>query len=76
MGGGPPILLIPGWPQSWYAGRYVMPQLVDAAYRVIAVDPRGMGKVMHPYARSSFHVTEPQMRPAGDRLCDCTNACL
>jgi len=43
-GDGPPILLIPGWPQSWYAWRYVMPQLVDAGYRVIAVDPRGMGE--------------------------------
>ncbi|ALE88069.1 alpha/beta fold hydrolase [Pseudomonas versuta] len=43
-GEGPPVLLIPGWPQSWYAWRYVMPQLVDAGYRVIAVDPRGMGE--------------------------------
>jgi pimeloyl-ACP methyl ester carboxylesterase len=42
-GVGPTVLLIPGWPQSWYAWRYVMPQLVDAGYRVIAVDPRGMG---------------------------------
>lgn len=43
-GDGPPLLLIPGWPQSWYAWRYVMPQLVDAGYRVIAIDPRGMGE--------------------------------
>lgn len=43
-GEGPPVLLIPGWPQSWYAWRYVMPELVDAGYRVIAVDPRGMGE--------------------------------
>ncbi len=43
-GEGPPVLLIPGWPQSWYAWRYVMPQLADAGYRVIAVDPRGMGE--------------------------------
>ena len=43
-GEGPSILLIPGWPQSWYAWRYVMTQLVDAGYRVIAVDPRGMGE--------------------------------
>ncbi len=43
-GEGPPVLLIPGWPQSWYAWRYVMPQLAAAGYRVIAVDPRGMGE--------------------------------
>src|SRR3984893_42364 len=24
-GSGAPILLLPGWPQSWYAWRYVMP---------------------------------------------------
>lgn len=26
--------------------------------------------------RNSFHVTEPQIRPTRDRLCDCGNACL
>ncbi|MBF6616325.1 MAG: alpha/beta fold hydrolase [Candidimonas sp.] len=43
-GNGPPVLLIPGWPQSWYAWRYVMPRLADAGYRVVAIDPRGMGE--------------------------------
>jgi pimeloyl-ACP methyl ester carboxylesterase len=47
-GAGKPILLIPGWPQSWYAWRYVMPRLVAAGYRVIAVDPRGMGESDRP----------------------------
>ena len=43
MGGtGEPLLLIPGWPQSWYAWRYVMPELAQK-YAVIAVDPRGVG---------------------------------
>lgn len=42
-GEGPPVLLIPGWPQSWYAWRHVMVGLVDAGRRVVAVDPRGMG---------------------------------
>jgi pimeloyl-ACP methyl ester carboxylesterase len=43
-GEGAPILLIPGWPQSWYAWRYVMHELVRSGRRVIAVDPRGMGE--------------------------------
>lgn len=42
-GSGAPILLIPGWPQSWYAWRLVMPLLAAQGRRVIAVDPRGMG---------------------------------
>jgi pimeloyl-ACP methyl ester carboxylesterase len=47
-GSGAPVLLLPGWPQSWYAWRYVMPLLVAAGRRVIALDPRGMGDSDHP----------------------------
>ncbi len=42
-GHGPPVLLICGWPQTWYAWRLVMPGLAAAGYRVVAVDPRGVG---------------------------------
>src|SRR6516165_5008940 len=41
-GNGAPVLLLPGWPQSWYAWRYVMPLLLAAGRRVIALDPRGI----------------------------------
>ena len=47
-GSGSPILLLPGWPQSWYAWRYVMPLLAKAGRRVIALDPRGMGDSDRP----------------------------
>jgi len=47
-GSGAPILLIPGWPESWYAWRDVIPKLVRAGRRVIAIDPRGMGDSAHP----------------------------
>ncbi|RRZ91693.1 alpha/beta fold hydrolase [Erwinia sp. 198] len=47
-GSGDPVLLLPGWPQSWYAWRYVMPLLIAAGRRVIAVDPRGLGDSAHP----------------------------
>lgn len=42
-GFGRPLLLIPGWPQSWYAWRHVMPALALVGRRVIAIDPRGLG---------------------------------
>jgi pimeloyl-ACP methyl ester carboxylesterase len=45
---GDPILLVPGWPQSWYAWRFVMPRLVAAGHRVVALDLRGMGDSDHP----------------------------
>jgi pimeloyl-ACP methyl ester carboxylesterase len=41
-GDGPPLLLVHGWPQSWYAWRMLMPALARD-FRVIAVDQRGMG---------------------------------
>ena len=41
-GEGPPLLLVHGWPESWYAWRFVMPALARD-FEVIAVDQRGMG---------------------------------
>ncbi|HEX6340599.1 alpha/beta hydrolase [Umezawaea sp.] len=41
-GDGPPLLLLPGWPQFWYGFRLVMPALADR-FTVIAADPRGTG---------------------------------
>jgi pimeloyl-ACP methyl ester carboxylesterase len=41
-GDGPPLLLVHGWPQSWYAWRLVMPALAQD-FQVIAVDQRGIG---------------------------------
>jgi pimeloyl-ACP methyl ester carboxylesterase len=41
------VVLIPGWPQTWYVWRKVMPELAKT-YRVIAVDTRGMGASSRP----------------------------
>ena len=41
-GEGPPLLLVHGWPQTWYQYRLVMPQLAQD-FEVIAVDQRGIG---------------------------------
>jgi pimeloyl-ACP methyl ester carboxylesterase len=46
-GQGPPLLLIHGWPQTWYAWRMVMPALARD-FRVIAVDQRGIGLTDNP----------------------------
>jgi len=42
-GSGDPVLLIPGWPQSWYAWRLVIPLLAAHGRKVYAIDPRGFG---------------------------------
>jgi pimeloyl-ACP methyl ester carboxylesterase len=41
-GDGPPLLLIHGWPGSWYYWRLVMPALARD-FQVVAVDQRGIG---------------------------------
>lgn len=42
-GHGDPVLLIPGWPQSWYAWRSVMKAMAAGGREVYAIDPRGFG---------------------------------
>jgi pimeloyl-ACP methyl ester carboxylesterase len=41
-GQGPPLLLVHGWPQNWYAWRQLMPALAES-FTVVAVDQRGIG---------------------------------
>jgi pimeloyl-ACP methyl ester carboxylesterase len=38
----PPVVLVHGWPQNWWAWREVIPDLAES-FRVIAVDLRGHG---------------------------------
>jgi pimeloyl-ACP methyl ester carboxylesterase len=41
-GEGPPLLLVHGWPETWYYWRLVMPTLARDFY-VVAPDQRGIG---------------------------------
>jgi pimeloyl-ACP methyl ester carboxylesterase len=46
-GDGPPLLLVHGWPQTWYAWRLVMPALARD-FTVIVPDQRGIGLTGRP----------------------------
>lgn len=46
-GQGFPVVLLHGWPQSWYEWHHIMPRL-SAEYRVIAPDLRGLGDSSRP----------------------------
>ena len=46
-GQGTPIVLLPGWPETWWAYHKVMPELAKK-HRVIVVDIRGMGTSEKP----------------------------
>ena len=43
----PPLLLVHGWPQSWWAWRHAIPTLAES-FRVIAPDLRGHGWTQAP----------------------------
>ncbi|MFJ1298687.1 alpha/beta fold hydrolase [Pseudomonadota bacterium AL_CKDN230030165-1A_HGKHYDSX7] len=46
-GQGEPLLLVPGWPQTWYAWRKTMRALARH-YTVVAIDPPGLGDSDRP----------------------------
>jgi pimeloyl-ACP methyl ester carboxylesterase len=46
-GRGAPVVLLPGWPRTWWEFHKIMPALA-ATHRVIAVDLRGMGGSAKP----------------------------
>lgn len=45
---GPLVVLLHGWPQTWYTWRKVMPPLAKAGYRTLAIDYRGAGDSEKP----------------------------
>ncbi len=47
LGEGFPVVLLHGWPQTWYEWRHIMPRLAER-YRVIAPDLRGLGDSSRP----------------------------
>ncbi|MEV6605217.1 alpha/beta hydrolase [Kutzneria sp. NPDC051319] len=46
-GQGEPVVLLPGWPETWWAYHKVLPRLAER-HQVIAVDLRGMGASAKP----------------------------
>ncbi len=71
-GDGPLVLLVPGWPQSLYAWRKVMPALA-AHYHVVAFDPPGIGDSAPPVggydtANIASHI-DPLLDDLGARDC-------
>jgi pimeloyl-ACP methyl ester carboxylesterase len=60
MGTGPLVLLVHGWPESWYSWRHQLPALAKAGYHAVAPDMRGYGKSDKPAAVEDYdiqHVT-------------------
>jgi len=47
LGNGAPVVLLHGWPQTWYEWRRVMPLLADK-FSLVAPDLRGLGDSTRP----------------------------
>lgn len=47
-GDGPLVLLVHGFPESWYSWRHQLPALAGAGFRAAAIDVRGYGRSSAP----------------------------
>ena len=57
-GTGPLVLMIHGWPESWYSWRHQIAALADAGYHAVAPDVRGYGDSDKPHAIEAYRMTE------------------
>jgi pimeloyl-ACP methyl ester carboxylesterase len=55
---GPAVLLVHGFPDSIHLWRHQVPALLDAGYRVIAADNRGMGQSGAPEGSEAYALQE------------------
>ncbi|WP_030954797.1 alpha/beta fold hydrolase [Streptomyces sp. NRRL S-481] len=58
QGDGPLVLLLHGFPESWYAWRHQLPALAAAGCRAVAVDVRGYGRSSRPAAVEAYRMLE------------------
>jgi pimeloyl-ACP methyl ester carboxylesterase len=57
-GEGPLVLLLHGFPESWYSWRHQLAALADAGYRAAAPDMRGYGRSAKPPEIWDYRITE------------------
>ncbi|MED7949736.1 alpha/beta fold hydrolase [Streptomyces sp. BE303] len=58
QGTGPLVLLVHGFPESWYSWRRQLPALAAAGYRAVAIDVRGYGRSSKPAATDAYRMLD------------------
>ncbi|MFB7509610.1 alpha/beta fold hydrolase [Streptomyces broussonetiae] len=58
QGRGPLVLLVHGFPESWYSWRHQLPALAAAGYRAVALDVRGYGRSSRPAAVDAYRMLD------------------
>jgi len=66
-GEGPPVMLLHGWPQTWYEWRHVIDLLADE-YQVVAPDLRGFGYSAKPAAGYDADTMAADLAALADHL--------
>ena len=57
-GEGPLVLLIHGWPESWYSWRHQLPALAAAGFHAVAPDVRGYGRTDAPQPVEAYSMKQ------------------
>ncbi|WYB29131.1 alpha/beta hydrolase [Streptomyces sp. SM1P] len=58
QGSGPLVLLVHGFPESWYSWRHQLPALAAAGYRAVAIDVRGYGRSSKPAETDAYRMLD------------------
>jgi pimeloyl-ACP methyl ester carboxylesterase len=58
QGTGPLVLLVHGFPESWYSWRHQLPALAAAGYRAVALDVRGYGRSSKPASADAYRMLD------------------
>ena len=58
QGRGPLVLLVHGFPESWYSWRHQLPALAAAGYRAVAIDVRGYGRSSKPADVAAYRMLD------------------
>jgi pimeloyl-ACP methyl ester carboxylesterase len=56
QGEGPLVVLVHGFPESWYSWRHQLPALAAAGFRAAAIDVRGYGRSSKPTAIDAYRM--------------------
>ncbi|MCL7377793.1 alpha/beta fold hydrolase [Streptomyces sp. 35G-GA-8] len=56
QGTGPLVLLVHGFPESWYSWRHQLPVLAAAGFRAVAIDVRGYGRSSKPHDIEAYRM--------------------
>ena len=58
QGEGPLVIMLHGFPESWYSWRHQLPALAEAGYHAVAPDLRGYGKSDKPESIQAYDIVQ------------------